>query len=219
MFYYEHPDCNELDTEVTEVRNVEGIPYLALKDCIFYAQGGGQKSDRGTVSFQGQDYPVIRCVKDENQDPLLHIDCGHPEEMTGKTVHCTLDREFRDTQMKLHTALHLIHVLIEEQLKQEIENPITSDIEDDFAFNKYKHAVVASVDFDQLSLRLNELTSQDIPVKTYPDQEDPHRRYWECMGHVIPCGGIHVKSLKEIGHVTVTVHTKKGNTTVKAELK
>lgn len=31
------------------------------------------------------------------------------------------------------------------------------------------------------------------------------------MGHVILCGGIHVKSLKEIGHVTVTVHTKKGN--------
>ncbi|MCH4205802.1 MAG: hypothetical protein LKF53_05375 [Solobacterium sp.] len=216
--YYEHPEWNELDTAVKETVALGDQIYLRFEDTIFYAQGGGQKSDRGSISAEGTAYPLIKCIKDEHGDPLALIDSEHPEELLGKKVHLTLDRPFRETQMKLHTSLHLLHMLIEKHLGHDIENPITSDIEEDFAFNKYKNAVVEGVDFQMIAQEMNELTAQDIPVVTWSDEKDPHFRYWKCMDTTIPCGGIHVKNLKEIGPVSLVFHSKKGNMTVQVRL-
>jgi Ser-tRNA(Ala) deacylase AlaX len=39
----------ELDTEVTATGDVEGRPWAATADTVFYPEGGGQPSDRGTM--------------------------------------------------------------------------------------------------------------------------------------------------------------------------
>jgi Ser-tRNA(Ala) deacylase AlaX len=54
-------------------------------------------------------------------------------------------------------------------------------------------------------------------IKTYAE-EGTDFRWWECMEHKIPCGGLHVDNLNEVGDVDITFSNKKGNITVKFTL-
>ena len=213
MNYYDDNYCRTIDTVVTGMKEIDGQKALVLADTIFYAQGGGQKSDRGTLTIGDKTYHVLRSVKDENGDPILFTDCENPEELCGQPVHCELDWDFRYTQMKLHTCLHLMHCLIQKQLGRQLDDPLTSTIEADFAINKYKNALVAEVDTEALEAQLNDLLAQDAEVRTWPDEQDAHYRCWNCLEWTMGCGGIHVHQLSEIGTVHVTSHTKKGNRT------
>ncbi len=59
------------------------------------------------------------------------------------------------------------------------------------------------------------MIQKDIRMETYkdPESEDANMRLWEFEGYIIPCGGIHVDFLQEIGNVEVqTSHKKKTNT-------
>ena len=213
MNYHDDNYCRSCDTVVRGVKVLDEQPCLVLADTIFYAQGGGQKSDRGTLTAAGREYRVLKSVHDENGDPVLVTDVPDPAALVGQPVHCELDWEFRYTQMKLHTCLHLMHCLLQKQLGHELDNPLTSTIEADFAINKYKNALVAEADAEVLEQGLNALLAQDIEVTTWADENDARYRYWKCLDWVIPCGGIHVHNLREIGPVHLSSHTKKGNRT------
>ncbi len=214
--YYEDNYCRELDTTITEVLHEGDNTYIRLADTIFYAQGGGQKSDRGMIIRDGKEYHMLKSIKDENGDPVHLTDIPDPQ--SGQQVHLILDWDFRYFQMKLHTCLHIMHLLIEEQIGHEIENPLVADIEESFAYNKYPNAVVSGVDIGQVERNMNELFTQDIEVTTYENENDAHYRYWKCRDAVIPCGGIHVHHLNEIGIIKLSSHAKKGKMTVKVEL-
>ena len=214
--YYDYNYCRELDTTITEILHGGDSTFIRLADTIFYAQGGGQKSDRGLIVIDGKEYHMLKSVKDENGDPVHLTDIPDPQ--TGQQVHLILDWDFRYLQMKLHTCLHIMHLIIEEQICHEIENPLVADIEETFAYNKYPNAVVSGVDMEQVERNMNELFAQDIEVITYDNENDAHYRYWKCRDAVIPCGGIHVHHLSEIGNIKLSSHAKKGKMTVKVEL-
>lgn len=42
----------EFDAEVTKTREIDG--YIVLDQTLFYPEGGGQPSDRGKVSWNGE---------------------------------------------------------------------------------------------------------------------------------------------------------------------
>lgn len=216
--YYEDNYCRELDTVISGVIREGDACYLRFEDTIFYAQGGGQKSDRGTIILDGREYRMLKCVKDENGDPVHLSDIPDPEALTGRPVHLVLDWDFRYRQMKLHTCLHIMHLLIEKQIGHGIDNPLIADIEESFAYNKYPNAVVSSVDMPAVEREMNELFQTDTEVLTYADENDARYRYWKCGESVIPCGGIHVHRLSEIGRICLTPHAKKGKMTVRVEL-
>lgn len=218
MLFHDDTYLTSCDTEITQAAAVNDIPYIILKDTIFYAQGGGQKSDRGTLTIDGTEYRLIKSVKGENGEVLLQIECDDPSSLVGKNAHCELDWTFRYRQMKLHTALHMLHCVMEEQKGDALTYPSLSTIEEDFAVNKYKNAAVADIDFEAVEKRMNELFSTDTPVTTYPDEANPVYRFWKCMNWVIPCGGTHVRTLKEIGPVHLHTHSKKGNMSIQVTL-
>ena len=218
MLFYDDNYLTSCDTVVTGTKNINDITYVSLKDTIFYAQGGGQKSDRGTLLSEGNTFRLIRSVKGENGEVLLQVECDDPVSLVNKDVHCELDWSFRYKQMKLHTALHILHCVMEEQKGETLVYPMLSTIEEDSAVNKYKNAAVSGIDFAAVEQRMNELFSTDTQVITYADSENPLYRYWKCMDWMIPCGGIHVHSLKEIGRIHLHTHTKKGNMSIQVFL-
>ena len=99
--------------------------------------------------------------------------------------------------------------------------PKTSNIEDGFAFNRYEGTVFTKDEFEVSLKEFLPLLKTTEPVKTYPDPNPDKSgfRWWECMGYKIPCGGIHVSTLDEIGDIDVSYSCKKGCTTVKFTLK
>lgn len=208
-YYYEDKCKSELDTVITNISVVEGKCFVELEDSIYYPQGGGQKGDRGVLEIEGNRYNIKNTVKDENHNSLLLMEDELDSSLIGKTVKCYLDTDFRTRQMKLHTCLHIYHVLIEQVKGSIINNPKLSTIEDGFAVNRYDETEFDATILDEVTANFMEIIKQDIKVETYPDDNDPNFRYWKCMDRIIPCGGIHVDSLKDIGDVEVEVSHKK----------
>ena len=95
------------ETDATATR-VEGTQ-VALDRTIFYAQGGGQPADHGTLQWDGGTARVID-VRKVGQDVLHTLDGPPPS--AGTSVHAALDWERRYALMRAHTATHVLDGVI-----------------------------------------------------------------------------------------------------------
>ena len=77
---------------------------LALDATAFYATGGGQPHDTGTISWDGGT-AVVTDVR--GYDVVWHTLDG-PAPAVGSAVHGELDWERRHALMRTHTALHIL---------------------------------------------------------------------------------------------------------------
>jgi len=219
--YHENKNLKEVETTITAIFEEDGHWYVQLDDEIFYPQGGGQKGDRGLLVVNGNKFRIVNTIKDKyGNGGLLLVESELPSGFNGSKAKSCLDWDFRYRQMKLHTCVHLHHCMLEETAKKTIPHPGTSSIEDGFAYNKYE-----SSDFDpgiveEANAKFKEIIGTNTPVFTYPDPEREKEgfRWWECGGHKIPCGGLHVSQLDEIGNVQISMSAKKGKTTIKFTL-
>jgi alanyl-tRNA synthetase/misacylated tRNA(Ala) deacylase len=219
MLYYEDKNLKEVESDIDSYYQEDGRYCIQLSDNIFYPQGGGQKGDRGTLTIDGNEFQVVNTLKDKYGDgAVLIIEPDIPEELQDSKVKAVLDWDFRYKQMRLHTCVHLHHCMLEEVTKKPINHPETSVIEDGFAFNRYSGGDFDVTIIDEANAKFLETLKTGAPVTTYPDTEKKGFRWWECLGHKIPCGGIHVSQLGEIGDVRISTSTKKGKITIKFTL-
>lgn len=79
---------------------------------VFYARGGGQPGDSGTVIWDGGRMPVATAVKGERGAIVLVPSEPMALPPVGAEVTQHLDWERRLGHMRIHTALHLLSVVI-----------------------------------------------------------------------------------------------------------
>lgn len=200
---------------------------LILDQTLLYAASGGQPSDHG--SLMRGDGAAITITDLRYLDPAKTI-IGHilPEGVDGAgwlgaDITITLDFARRLKLMRMHSALHLLSVVL--------PYPVTGGavgVEDgrlDFDIPD------AGLDKDTISEALNALITKDAAitdrwitdaeldanpalVKTMsvkPPRGTGRIRLVEIAGlDLQPCGGTHVRNTHEIGRVTVTAIEKKG---------
>lgn len=79
---------------------------------LFYPTGGGQPGDSGWLEWDGQRLSIATAVKGE--DGLSILVPGEPAALPPKGAHVVqvLDWERRHKHMRIHTALHLLSVVI-----------------------------------------------------------------------------------------------------------
>ncbi len=210
----------EIQTKIKHVFEENGKICVDLDDNIFYPKGGGQKGDKGVLIYDDKRIKVVDTIKDQYDEAgaILIVETKPEEGIIGKDITAKIDWEFRYRQMKLHSALHLYHCLIEKVLGKKINNPITADIQDSFAFSRYENQDITEEVVNSATKELVNLISPGAEIKTYPDPEKAGWRWWECLGYKIPCGGTHVRDAKEIGNIEVKFSTKKGNPTINISL-
>src|ERR1043165_6039954 len=120
MCFYDDGYARELDATVLEYGVDDKFgPFLVLDRTIFHPHGGGQKGDRGRLSFSEQPLTVdIVDTRGEKGSAIKHI-IAHPlgeeveSQLSGARVSLGLDWGFRFTQMRLHSTSHLIHIFME----------------------------------------------------------------------------------------------------------
>jgi misacylated tRNA(Ala) deacylase len=104
QIYLRDAYLKEMDATVQDVR--DGA--VVLDQTVFYATGGGQQHDTGTLAWAGPDGSLRTCrvieVKKQGPDLLHKIEGEAPP--IGASVHGTLDWDRRYALMKHHTALH-----------------------------------------------------------------------------------------------------------------
>jgi misacylated tRNA(Ala) deacylase len=85
---------------------------IVLDRTVFYARGGGQPGDTGTLSWDGGSVAIADTVKGDG-DTILHVPA--PDQVlppAGAAVNAEIDWDRRHRLMRMHTAMHLLCSLI-----------------------------------------------------------------------------------------------------------
>jgi misacylated tRNA(Ala) deacylase len=214
-------DC---DSTVTGYTPEGGI---LVDRTVFYATSGGQPGDCGQVAWAGGQVAIATAVKAEGGLVALVPGEAVPLPPVGTALHQRLDWDRRHRHMRVHTALHLLSVVI--------PLPVTGG---------QIGAERGRLDFDMpdppgdivaIEARLNELIGLDLAVtdQWITDEEllaNPGlvktMSVMPPMGQgrvrlvrigteasqvdLQPCGGTHVARTAEIGRVEIGKIEKKG---------
>ncbi len=85
---------------------------IVLDRTVFYARGGGQPGDTGSLRWDDGSVAITEAVKGEDE-AILHVtptDAVLPP--AGTVVEATIDWQRRHAHMRMHTAMHLLCSLI-----------------------------------------------------------------------------------------------------------
>jgi misacylated tRNA(Ala) deacylase len=212
--------------KVLEVNERGGI---VLDRTIFYATGGGQPGDIGTMALaDGREITIATTVYGEDRAQIVHVPAeGSPLPQPGDQVSLNLDWERRYKLMRVHTALHLMCALVPfpvtggqigedgGRLDFDIENPDAID-KDDLTV-KLQALVTAAHPVSQRWITDAELDANPGLVRTMSVQppRGSGRVRLVAIGNdgsvdLQPCGGTHVASTAEIGGIAISKVEKKG---------
>ena len=200
---------------------------IVLDRSVFYPTGGGQPGDSGQIGWNGQSLTVATAVKAEGD--RIALVPAEPQALppVGAQVIQTLDWERRHRLMRVHTALHLLSVVIPLPVTGGAIAPDKGRL--DFDMQE------APEDKAPLQARLNDLIDRDLPVtETWITDEELRAqpdlvktmsaapptgagrvrliRIGQGADQVDlqPCGGTHVARIGEIGQLRLGKIEKKG---------
>lgn len=109
MLYREDPYRQEAETEVTGHTAEGGV---ILHRTIFYPNGGGQPGDSGRLAWPGGEIDVATTIAAGEGRIALVPAAARPLPPVGKRVTQYLDWSRRHGHMRIHTALHLLSVVL-----------------------------------------------------------------------------------------------------------
>ena len=200
---------------------------VLLDQSLFYATSGGQPGDRGRLVWDGGELVVATTVKGQGGDPVLVPADGSAMPPVGAEVQQEIDWDQRRGHMRVHTALHLLSVVIPlpvtggsiSAAKGRLDFDMATPPEDKEALADALNALVAR-DLVVTSewITEEELDSNPGLVKTMSVQppRGAGRIRLVRIGagdetvDLQPCGGTHVARTGEIGRLRVGKIEKKG---------
>ncbi len=99
----------ELETisKITGIKTDDTNTFVILEKTPFYAESGGQVSDKGKLIIDGKEYPVINLYKFENC--IIHVIEKASTASIGTEVTASVDRNYRWNIMRNHSATHFLH--------------------------------------------------------------------------------------------------------------
>lgn len=197
----------------------ESGPFIILNQTIFYPQGGGQPSDSGKIEVDSIDIPIhtVKCINSE----IRHYTDQDYSYLVGHEAVCYIDHEKRLLHARLHTSGHLISNIIEklyphwqavkghhfpDQCYVEFSSKKASseDISPELVQKEIEHFVKQDclLSYHQVSGPQLREVCPNIPYAIPSDQLMRIIRIGDFP--FSPCGGTHVKSLKEIEGLEIT---------------
>jgi misacylated tRNA(Ala) deacylase len=211
----------QTEARVLAVNDRRGI---ILDRTVFYATGGGQPGDAGSLVTGDGPIAIATAVYGEDKQSVVHVP-GESERLPapGETVKAVLDWQRRYRHMRIHTGLHLLSVVVpfpvtggqigadEGRLDFDIAGdvPAKEEIEERLnALIAADHAVTSEWITD------DELLANPGLVKTMkvkPPMGTGRVRLVR-IGDIDlqPCGGTHVRATGEIGPLAIGKIESKG---------
>lgn len=199
---------------------------IVLDRTVFYATGGGQPGDTGHLQrADGSRIAIGIAIYDaEDRSRILHVaGDGEPLPEIGESVVAVLDWERRLKRMRIHTALHLLSVVVpypvtggaigDGEGRLDFDLP-ESDLTKDGIAGQLNALIARNAAVTERWITDAELDANPQLVKTMsvqPPRGSGRVRLVAIEGiDLQPCGGTHVRHTGEIGPVIVTDIEKKG---------
>jgi alanyl-tRNA synthetase len=192
--------------------------FVKLELSPFYAASGGQVSDQGTVTVDGEARALeVTDVLKFGDDQVLVVELADQAPLQpGTRVEAEVNWGDRFPTMANHTATHLLHAALREVLGDHVKQAGSAVRPDKLRFD-FSHATPLSPDEKhQVERIVNEKIFEAIPVRTFVTPIEEARKlgatmlFGEKYGEEVRvveidgfskelCGGTHVRSTAEIG--------------------
>jgi alanyl-tRNA synthetase len=201
-------------TGLAAVEADDGRALVKLEESPFYAEGGGQVADSGTLRWNGGDARVLDVYR-VGEDQTLEVE-PTGELSAGVAVEAEVDRETRHATMRNHTATHLLHAALRERLGEHVRQAGSAVRPDKLRFD-FTHGQGLSPDeLSAVEDRVNEWVKASRPVRWLEMERAEAERlgamalFGEKYGEWVRvvevdgvsrelCGGTHVANTAEIG--------------------
>ncbi len=190
-----------------------GQSLVKLEESPFYAEGGGQVADSGTLRWNGSEAGVVDVYR-VGDDQALRI-IGPPPE-PGTAVEAFVDHEARHATMRNHTATHLLHAALRERLGSHVRQAGSAVRPDKLRFDFNHGARMSAEEIRDVEDRVNGWIKASRPVRAMEMSRSEAEKlgamalFGEKYGDWVRvievadvsrelCGGTHVANTAEIG--------------------
>lgn len=196
----------------------EGEEALIILDKTpFYAEKGGQVTDRGDLSHKRAHFIVEEC---QNPLPDLLVHRGSLKKgvlIAGEPVVAKIDIERRELIENNHSATHLLHWALQRVLGEHIRQAGSLVEPDKLRFDFNHHKSISREELREVERLINIKIRSNTPVKSYElsyeeaqGKKEIKQFFGEKYGHVVRvvdisdfsqelCGGTHVPALGRLG--------------------
>jgi alanyl-tRNA synthetase len=199
---------------------------LILETNPFYAEAGGQVSDRGSVSGQGWEMIVESVVRNDRGQTVLvgEVMTGSLPDGTSDAVVAKVDEPSRRDAERNHTATHLLHAALRAELGEHVQQAGSLVAPDRLRFDFSHTGPLTGDERRAIEEAVNRSVWENVPLeiseRNYRDALEAGamalfgEKYGDRVRVVaVPgislelCGGCHVRSTGQIGLFQITSET------------
>jgi alanyl-tRNA synthetase len=195
----------------------DGLFLAKLAESPFYAEGGGQVSDRGWIEKDGSRANLEAAFRFGDDQALLFRGEGFA---SGDRVRAVVPWKIRFPTMANHTATHLLHKSLQEVLGDHVRQAGSAVRPDKLRFDFTHPQALTAEERERVEEIVNERVFENLPVHAFFTPIEEARKlgammlFGEKYGDVVRlveipgfsrelCGGTHVRSTAEIGPFVV----------------
>lgn len=236
LYLYDHYIRN-FDAVIVESPDVKSV---VLDRTAIYPRGGGQPSDRGTLTLgTGKKLSVVESSKD--QEKVIHfLSNSLPQDelnaLLWTKVKGEIDWELRYKHMRHHTALHILSGVVYHKFGSKITG---GQIYPDRARLDFTLDDLSRERLDTIESEMNRIVSEDREVKTFwlgAEEALNMKELYRLSADLLPKsleklrivdivgfdaqldGGTHVAKTGEVGRITISKKENKGKDNKRIEI-
>lgn len=207
--------------------------YIFIHDNPFYAESGGQVSDKGILQNNNCKLEVIDVIKCPNKQHLLKVKVLEGNIIKGESIIATVDREKRESIARNHSSVHLLQKTLQEVLGDTVSQAGSRVDENTFRFDfnyRGKLSDKLIVDIENKSNQKVETSSktkidfmaleeakQKGAMALFEDKYDDIVRVVSMGDSIELCGGTHVDNTSDIKKIAILKVESKGSDTYRIE--
>lgn len=211
----------EFDAAIVE----RGPDHVVLDRTAFYAEGGGQPWDTGTLRWDGGAAKVLKVTKEKGV--IRHFVDRMPD---SDRVHGVIDWDRRHAHMRMHTSQHLMSGLVYRIFGA---RTVGNQIHADYSRVDFQPANFTPDDLQRIERECHAVIDAAAPVtiteedRVAVENAIEDRALMDLIpksvrrlrvvrigtADVCPCGGTHLRNASEIGRVHITERRSKGRDT------
>jgi len=220
-------ESERLRTTVGAVAEADGGYLVKLAESPFYAAGGGQVADIGTIECEHGDCRArVRDVYRLADDQALAVVVEHGTLSVGEPVLAQVDHAARHATECNHTATHLLQAALRKRLGSHVRQAGSYVGPDKLRFDFSHSSALSEQELRDVEDQVNEWIVRNDPVRPITTTLEEAKRlgamalFGEKYSDVVRmvevadgeysrelCGGTHVRSTAEIGAMRILSET------------
>lgn len=207
--------------------------YIFIEDNPFYAESGGQVSDKGYLKNNSCNLEVLDVIKCPNKQHLIKVKVLEGKIVKGESIVAQVDKKARQNIANNHSATHILQKVLQDTLASSVHQAGSRVDADTFRFDFNYRGKLSDQILIKIEKKANELIKQNIETNIeymkideakekgamalFENKYDNIVRVVTIGQSIELCGGTHVKNTSEIDKFAILKLENKGSDTYRIE--